>query len=198
MKKIGLGMLLLGALVLAGCANKTANNNSGAENKKETAQTEKGKENSGIISSIKDAMDSGKIMECVYTVKNGMGPGKDITSKAYIQGKKHKTFVEMNDKKTVSIFDGETIYMWVEGEKTGTKIKQKCPEEISALTPKEKTGAEVSLDNKISQEEVFKNVMDVKCENAGGVDFSAPSDVEFTDQCEVMKEMTSSVKKYQQ
>jgi hypothetical protein len=187
-----------GVLIFAGCGNKVAVNNSESKNKNEVAQTESKTEKSGIINSIKDAMNLGKTMECTYTIKDGMGPGKDIVSKTYIQGKKYKASNEMDGKKTLSLFDENAIYTWTEGEKTGTKMEQKCLDEISAAAPKEeKTGAETPLDDKISEGDAFKDAMDVKCEDASGADFSVPADIIFTDQCEMMKGMMENLKKYQ-
>ena len=190
MKKWKLAAMAAGVLLLAGCG---CSKNSASNQSESKSPVQQESEKGGIISSIKDAMNLGKSMECTYTVKNGMGEGEDIISKAFIQGKKYKAINEMDGKTTISLFDGEVIYTWTEGEKTGTKMDQKCLDEISASAPKEKFGAEAPLDDKISKEDAFKDAMDVKCEDASGADFSVPSDIVFADQCQQMKDMMKSL-----
>lgn len=198
MKTWKLAAVAVGVIFLAGCGNKAAENKQGAETQSENKQaaeikTETQSQEGGIINSIKDAMNLGKTMKCTYSMK--AGGGNDFVSVAYIQGKKYKATNEMAGRRTISLFDEKTIYTWVEGEKTGTKMEMSCMEELSKSTPEkeEKTGVEAPLDSKVSDEEAFKNAMDVKCEDASNVDFSVPSDVIFTDQCEMMKGMMDKI-----
>jgi hypothetical protein len=187
MQKMKMAVLAAGILILAGCGNKAVDNSAGEAKDAGAAKTESKKESGGIISSIKDAMNLGKTMECTYTIKDGMGPGKNLVSKSYVQGKKYMGENEKDGKTTIRLFDGEATYSWTKGEKTGTKMEQKCLDEISAAAPKVEADESLIPDDKISQEKTLEDATDVDCKDASGVDFSVPSDVIFTDQCEIMK-----------
>ena len=45
----------------------------------------------------------------------------------------------------------------------------------------------------ITDEEFFENSTDVSCEPYSGADFSVPSDIVFTDQCEMLKNMLKNI-----
>ena len=186
MKKIKLAALLLGVLVLAGCGNKAVNNSTGSavENKNNV-----GAEKGGVVSSIKDAMGLGKSMKCAYRFKGEAG---DITSTAYINGKKYKAESNVMGKKQIVIFDETAMYSWAEGEKTGMKMTKVCMAEMEKNIPKAEGGKEPMADS-ITDEEFFENSTDVSCEPYSGADFSVPSDIVFTDQCEMLKNMLKNI-----
>lgn len=188
MKKILLGIFVLGAVVLvSGCAKKT-NPEPGPKGTGEEQKTE-----GRIISSIKDAIGLGKKMECTYTYKSGE---ETITTKAYIEGKKYKGESEFMGKKQLMVFDGETMYSWSESEKKGTKWSQSCMEEINKENEPEKNSdiSKPTEDEIKDASEAFKDAMDVKCTDVASIDFSVPSDIEFSDMCQQLKEMQEKFK----
>ncbi|HRY82951.1 MAG TPA: hypothetical protein P5232_04630 [Candidatus Moranbacteria bacterium] len=186
MKKMKIAVLAAGILLLAGCGNKVANNFTGSavENKNGA-----GVETSGVISSIKDAMGLGKAMKCEYRFK---GEGGDITSTAYVNGKKYKAESTVMGKKQIVIFDETAMYSWAEGEKTGMKMAKTCMEEMEKNIPKAQGGQEPIADS-ISDEEFFENSTDVSCLPYSGTDFSIPKDIVFTDQCQMLKDMMKNI-----
>ncbi|MFZ2975024.1 MAG: hypothetical protein WA055_00140 [Candidatus Moraniibacteriota bacterium] len=190
MKKTKVVLLAVGILLLAGCGNKPADKagEMKAENKS-SVTTETKAEKGGVISSIKDAMGLGKEMKCAYKFKGEAG---DITSTAYVNGKKYKAESTVMGKKQIVIFDEEAMYSWAEGEKTGMKMTTVCMKEMEKNIPKDQGGSEPMADS-ISDEEYFDNATDVKCEAYSGTDFSIPKDITFTDQCEMLKNMMNNL-----
>jgi len=177
-----------GILLLAGCGNKPADKTGekGVKNKN-GVMTETQAEKGGVISSIKDAMGLGKAMKCEYKFK---GEGGDITSTAYVNGKKYKAESTVMGKKQIVIFDETTMYSWGEGEKTGMKMEKTCMEEMNKNLPK---GDTTSTPNIKTDEEFFDDATDVSCVPYSGADFSVPTDVIFTDQCEMLKGILNSM-----
>ncbi|MFA6160183.1 MAG: hypothetical protein WC678_03820 [Parcubacteria group bacterium] len=190
MKKTKVVLLAVGILLLAGCGNKPADKAGevGKENKNDVA-TETKAEKGGVISSIKDAMGLGKEMKCAYKFKGEAG---DITSTAYVNGKKYKAESTVMGKKQIVIFDETAMYSWAEGEKTGMKMTKVCMEEMEKNIPKTQGGQEPATDS-ISDEEFFENSTDVSCMPYSGADFSVPTDITFTDQCEMLKGILNSM-----
>lgn len=187
MKKIKIATLVVGAIILAGCGNKAMENSNGAKTKTEEKSTV-----SQMITSVTDAMKSGKTMKCTYKTTAKESDFETIT---YVKGNKYMTennVVGVNQK---MIFDGETTHSWGEGQKQGMKMTKDCMEEMesSALENEEYQ----SKTSGLTEEQDFESAVDVKCEEVSDVDFSIPSDVEFVDQCEmlkdVMKNMSSSI-----
>ena len=72
-------------------------------------------------------------------------------------------------------------------------MENACLEELSKSAPEKETGSKEPLDDEFSKEEDFEDAMDVKCEDASGVDFSVPADVDFKDQCEMMKNVMKNI-----
>lgn len=176
MKKIALGTLVIAfALTLSACGEK-------AQEKKPAGEMMKEK-SSGVISSIKDAMGMGKKMKCTYKMKNAGGEFEAVT---YIEGEKYKSETAAMGMKMAAVYDGEDMYTWQEGQKTGMKMTKACQEEMEAMD----TGEEMEEQEEMKVGvEAFDGAMNVDCEAASSIDFSVPSDIEFTDQCAMMKQM---------
>jgi hypothetical protein len=182
MKKTLAGIVLVGAVfVLSGCGLKAPAVESGAKSENPTGGS--------VVSSIKDAVGLGTKMKCTY--REVIGQEKSATdSIVYIEGKKYKAtssaYIEGKARVQNVIFDGETSFIWTDGEKTGIKMTMKCIEEFNASLPQD---AQNKIKNDIanSPEAQFKDAADSSCVPFSGADFSIPADVAFTDQCEMMK-----------
>lgn len=191
MTKTKIALVAVGVMLLAGCGNKAVENNSSQE-QTEASKMETPVQKGGVINSIKDAMGLGETMKCVYT--DTIDGGRHV-SEAYVKGNKYKSTNEENGKKMVSLFDGTTMYSWIEGEVKGTKMAINCLEDL----PKpESDKVNASDDNNVPEpkekpEDEFDNAMDVKCEPASGVEFNPPTDITFADQCEMMKNMMKNI-----
>jgi len=191
MKTIKIAALAAGVLLLAGCGNKAAQKatDTGADNTGATKTEEKGTL-SDAITSIKDAMASGKAMKCSYTIKNK--EGGDIVSTMYVDGKKYAGTTNVAGIVQHMVFDETAMYSWSEGQKTGMKMATACSEELAAKAPKSQND-NAPTPQSTDPAKTFDNALDVKCEPSTGGDFTVPSDIKFTDQCEMMKNLQKNI-----
>lgn len=183
MKKTKIILFAAGLLLLAGCGNKPQDNSGTVEKNK----TEKEDSGGGIVSSIKDAMNLGKNMECVYTTEVD---GKEIKSVMQTDGKNFKSTSEIDGKKMYSIMKDEVLYSWGEEMPMASKIEMSCIKELEKGMPK-KEGEESKIKDPM---EAFDEATDVSCKPTASVDLSIPTDVQFQDMCEMMKGMANSFK----
>lgn len=163
----------------AGGSNVLNQDTAGAE--EETTEGE-----GGLVDKLKNAISSGKKMKCTYKMADGNGETEVIT---YLQGDKYKTEILIGEMRTMSVFDGEAMYSWVLGQKVGTKMTMDC---IDSLDTKGETVADIRGENIPEGEgdefvETLLDAQNLSCVDADEVDFSIPSDVNFSDQCEMLK-----------
>lgn len=197
MKKLSfitLGLFL--ALILSGCGSvqKSNDNNNKTNSELEELGFQENQNNgakesgeNGIVAKIKNAISAGKKMKCTYKMSDESGDTEVIT---YIQGDKYKTEIILGQMKTLSIFDGDVMYSWSEGQKTGTKMEMDC---IDSLDIKGETESEAVTENAVATEDqddfvkTLSEADNLNCEDAGDVNFDVPSDITFVDQCEMLK-----------
>jgi len=178
MKKILLGSLVVAfALTLSACGSKTQEQNQAGEMEKQI-----GKEGMKMTASIGEAMKSGKKMKCTFKIKAG---NDEMESVSYFDGEKYRSESKVMNMNQIAVFDGENMYSWSEGQKSGMKFSKECADEMEEMNTEESQPQE---EVKIGAE-AFDGAMDVKCEEVSSIDFSIPTGVEFTDQCEMMKQM---------
>lgn len=148
---------------------------------------------STVIDSIKSAMGLGKAMQCTYTVAEG---GKGVSSSVIVNGEKFKSVTEVGGRKMHGLFDGEAQYVWTEGEKQGFKMSKGCMDELKAGLP---AGSEANPATAGVKDlsEGFDMAKNVTCEAAPAADLSVPTDVEFADQCEMMRQSLEMMKNVQ-
>jgi hypothetical protein len=192
MKKIILlTVILLVVITFSGCNDKKSSEQT--ENIAEEIASQKSietnsQENGGILNSIKDAISSNKKMECIYVSSED---GLNAEIKTYIQGDKYKTEFLMDGKKNNSIFDGKISYSWEEGSKQGVKIDMECfdslDDGVDINNFKEVEDVEVVQESDNEPMDIFDGAQDVNCQNTGDIDFSIPQDINFIDQCEMLK-----------
>ena len=193
MKKFKIALVAAGTLILAGCGNQVATNNNqpGVQTQNTpTADVEKGADNSGggIISSIKDAIASGKAMKCTYTIKTGT---TDFTTTVYINGKNYRTQTQVAGKTENMLFSEDAMYLWAQDQKQGTKITTSCSEELAKNAPKTDNANVPAPDS--SGQKTFDSATNVSCVPDNGGDFTVPADVTFADQCESLKNVMKNI-----
>jgi len=181
MKKILLGTLVVAfSLTLSACGNKTQN---------QAGEMEKqiGKEGMKAIASIGEAMKSGKKMKCTFKIKTG---DEEMESVSYFDGQKYRSESRVMNMNQIAVFDGENMHSWQEGQKNGMKMTKACSEELQVQNRERNQGEETQNREEMRiGEEAFDGAMDVKCEEVASIDFSIPANVEFTDQCQMMKQL---------
>lgn len=137
-----------------------------------------------------------KALKLAEIIKNGGTANCKITNIAdnssteiFVNGKKMK-FVGTDTgqgKKGMMINDGEFIYTWSDGDKTGVKLSAAVP----TGTP---TGAPVDTDTDkqaAMYDDESKYKMDCKAGVVIATEFTPPVDVKFTDLSEMMKAVPS-------
>lgn len=199
---------LLLALVLGGCSKggeeKTIGEqdpNSAKESQQLTGEIATGgenepKEEGNILNKLKSAVTSGKKMKCVYKIEN---EGKSTEIVSYMQGDKYRSEIDMGAIKTRSVFDGDVMYSWTEGQKQGMKMTMDCMESLGGETAAgDNKEEEIALKDGDDFVESLKDAQNLSCEDADDIDFSIPSDIEFTDQCEMLKSQQELMEKFKQ
>lgn len=140
-------------------------------------------EKNGIISSIKDAMGLGQKMRCTYTAPDAKGA--PVTSTIAVDGQKYKFTSDSKGEKLYGLFDGETQYTWTTGTtKQGWKMTKACMEELSKSVP---TSNGAAPETPQDAQKSFANAENVQCVPSASEDFTVPTDVNFVDQCEMMR-----------
>ena len=195
MKKVlTLGALVAVTLVFSGCGKQTqempAEDLSSGQMVKENV-IEK------AINTVQDAMISGKRMKCTYTINNATEEGGAVTSEVYLDGERNKSITEAAGMgKIYSFYNGEDVYTWNEQTKSGMKINNECYADF-ATGDEEVDTEEETEEVAANPVNVFNNAFDVKCEEVGNVDWSLPEDVEFIDQCEMLKGQMNQIQNIQ-
>ncbi len=192
-KTIGVGIIILGVTIFAGCGKEDSQLNKAKDNM--TAKIEKGKkmakEGKGFMGGLKEAMKSGVVMKCVTNNEGG-----DWVT--YIKDKDFKSEGKTPEgEEMITISKNEVIYTWEKNKKKGYKIDTKCMEDFQ----KDLGISNITNDFKIKKEFKFENLEKdekdgkLKCTPSANVNFSVPKGIEFIDQCEMMKKQMSGMKK---
>lgn len=144
-----------------------------------------------LIGSIKDAMGLGKKMACSYPSTDGT----NASSTVFIDGQKIKFMTAVNGETMYGLFDNDTQYTWTSGEKKqGMKMSKTCLEEIKNLVPQQ---AQSDNSPQTQNYQSFENMQNVNCVEANNTeDFSLPTDITFTDQCEMMRKAMQGMNQF--
>lgn len=187
-KKVSVLLLVVSLVVLSGCTKKQ-------EGVNETKQEQKQEQTNGesFSGSLKQLLGMGKKVVCSFEYKDP--EGKSLTSgTVYIDGVRNRSEIKIKaegdegneelNMNVISISDGKTGYMWNDGQKTGTKFD---------IAEMEKTGEEAREQNQ-NQQDIQKNFeekYDYKCKDwrVDESKFNVPTDVEFVDMMEQVKQM---------
>lgn len=191
-----IGLVIVAVLLVGGFLYWNSRGGDSAAMKEETGGTMSlssdslgtAKEESKVVSSIKDAMGLGRKMQCTYAI----GDDKAIQATVLVDGEKFKSTTVMKDMTVHGLFDGETQYTWTDKEKQGSKMSKACLDkmtarfqDMSADASKKESAAAPSVQD---LREGFDGLKDVQCQAASAVDFSLPKDVSFVDQCAMIEQ----------
>ncbi len=203
MKTIFKGGTLIGLValtfVLVGCGNKTnplesakENINAKIEDGKELVETGKkiANEKQSMVGGLKEAMKRGVTMKCVTDSADGHWV-------IYTNGKNSRTEGTTADgHEMVILAKDKVVYTWDKKTKKGQKVDKDCMDDFQ-----KNMGMDTSEMMKDDFEEFTPEKMEIKekdgslkCVPSTKADFSVPSDVEFTDQCEMLKKQMSGLK----
>ena len=142
---------------------------------------------------IKDAITGGQKLKCSYKITEGEGAGTE--SVYYVQGKKFRSSFTADGETFNSVSDGEVVYSWSTKTNQGTKMNITCMEDLAKSAPQTQGTANDQFDYE-APEEFVDDQSDIRCESVSDVDFSVPSNINFTDACAEMKKVFESLSKY--
>jgi len=198
-KTIILGVIMISTIFLGGCGkeieikeNEISSNKINSDEIKNDKGEDTGNVNNSEVSNIegnmlnklKSAISSGKKMKCTYKMNDEDAEMEIIT---YVQGDKYKTETNFGQMKTISIFDGDVMYNWSVGHKTGTKMTMDCMNSLDVDVQENKEAeSDIPKDEEdfVDSLEAAKNL---QCESFDDASFDIPNDIEFADQCEMLK-----------
>jgi hypothetical protein len=191
MKKALLVLPIIAAtILLAGCGKNPAQN----ENQNQTAQQIENTNQDKAVNSIQEAFNSGKKMKCVYSSTDN---GKTYQGQMYIDsnGGKFETVNIVNNQSSYSLFDGESFYTWSGDLKSGMKMSKQCVEDLKNSAPNKGVPLPASATDNPS--DFDKNATDVKCETVDEINLTPPAEINFTDNCEMLKKSMEMMKQGQ-
>ena len=155
------------------------------EETKLVTPTEKG----SLLGNALEAFKSGEKMKC--SVRAADGSETSFSS----EGKKFKSVAMVNGSGYATIFDGTTYYSWDDKTKQGVKFTEACMKDFTETFAKNAPkDSPVQSNPADTPENVLKDTANTSCESVAMIDFSVPSDINFLDQCETMKQTQELLK----
>ena len=150
----------------------------------------------GLTETAKEVILKESESMCQYDALDG---AQRVKVTAYIEGEKYRTDFILDNRRNSSVFTGETIYSWIDGEVIGTKISLNCLKELKQrgedIDPF--NSEELNIDEDVEDgnfPDIFEEAIGIRCEKTEKIDLTIPSEVEFIDQCEFLKEQQDLIK----
>jgi hypothetical protein len=135
----------------------------------------------GILSDLSAAISAGVGYKCTYTYQ-------DITTESFVKGKKFLSKSNVNGQTGNALSDGVWMYSWSDGQQQGFKFN---------LADMQKNAQATQGGQKTpSMDEIAQSASHVQCVPATLIDsqFNPPSDVEFKDMGEMLKQIQAMQK----
>lgn len=177
---IGVGVIIVIAL-LAGFFMRNKNTAEVKDNMGKTLPEQEAAQPQGMQNTLKGLLGLGQSQTCTYNVGEGLG-----TSTVYVAGGKMRTdtLVKTGTSDFVShtIMDGQSVYSWMDGQKTGYKM------DFASMQGNTMKGDV----NNSGQANIDPNKQfDFKCSrwSVDNSKFALPTGVEFTDMTKMMQDM---------
>ncbi|MDH4330886.1 MAG: hypothetical protein OEV93_05030 [Candidatus Moranbacteria bacterium] len=192
MKKVLLvTIMIFSVMILSGCFKKAAKE----QGKEEGVQVQEQEQKQEMKSEMERAMEmirSGNRVMCQYRV---MSEGQENVMTTYVEGKRYRMQMQFGEGEMNSVFDGENMHTWMKGQSQGTKMSMQCQKELGGEQAIDETQEEAEMSEDV--EDVFFGAFNIKCENVNNIDFSVPKNVQFVDQCEMLRQQREMIKKMQ-
>ncbi len=196
MKKASLVIMMVCVFALSGCGMAQKKNNNEKPSAMDTVKDMADDKTGGMMSKIETAMKTGAQIKCTHTDAD---EGNGVV---YIKGKKYRAEYTMKEEgkemHIISICDGEKMYTWSDEDKShGMQFSLKCQEEMMEKAGVAQTTGEFDFTDAegLMDELKEKGEGETHCTvDVSAVDYTAPKDVEFVDQCEVFKQMMENAR----
>jgi len=167
---------------------------SGCGSKANEEKTQNDQKESFVETSLKEIAMLNKTMKCDLSIKDDISGGA-YKQTMYIDGNQYRidTEIEFNQPEMEKISyhmisDGENIYTWNEGQKTGLKMNIV---EMSNMGEEYKENADLAEAGKIDLEQKFDFNCQPWSKDAGTL--NPPSNIEFNDYLKQIKSFTESL-----
>lgn len=139
------------------------------------------------IQTLKDAFSSSLQLKCTYTSDEFDGE-----STVYISPDgKFKSEYKSADGNFTSLYDKENYYTWSDQTLEGAKFNEECLSDLETSTGE----TPIDTDNIVSMDDLDQDI-NANCSVATGEDFTPPSDISFTDYCELMQNLTNTLNQF--
>ncbi len=190
-------MLCLATMLFSGCFNDQADTQAyDISGMTEEITSEENAENQPKITFIDFAksIELKEKMECDYKVVDEETK-KTLKAKIYVEGDVYRSITWESDDKVYSVFDGEVFYGWSDRSKKGFSMASSCAEEFEQNTVDIESDGDVDLDTYKTSSELFDEKVSMNCKESSFVDLSIPDDIDFVDQCELLKQQRDAIEK---
>jgi predicted small lipoprotein YifL len=208
MKNIAIiSLVFVLGFALAGCGKNKA---APANQNQQTNQTqESGGENNKMGKKISDVMKQGQYvgkqiaealqrnerLKCTYKVSSD---DEEMLTEVYMEGEKYRSKMTSGGEEINVIYDGKVHYNWTASTKKGMKMESSCLEELQTPDePEQVEDVDLDIDQYKTTDEILQEEVEMSCDKTGPIDFSPPSDVDFMDQCEMLKKQMEMVEQMQ-
>lgn len=140
------------------------------------------------------SIDKEELIECDYKVIDD-DTKQGLKAKVYIKGEKYKSITWKSDDREYSIFDGDTFYVWSARTKQGYKMGSSCANVFGNFVVEGEGDGDFDLDTFKTSKELFDEGASMNCMETEYVDLSIPGEIEFVDQCELLKKQKELIEK---
>ena len=208
MKKILIfSLLIVVGFAFAGCGKKQSNE-SGQNQKTSQSQQAEGENNKAgkklsdvmkqgeyVGKQIQEALQRKERLKCTYRISDNE---EEMLTEVYMEGEKYRSKMTDGKEEMISIFDGKVHYNWTTSTKKGMKMDSSCLEELQVPDDAEQVeDIDQEIDSYKTTDEILDQELEMSCDKTGTIDFAPPTDVEFIDQCEMLKKQMQMVEQMQ-
>ncbi len=174
-------LLMISVLFLSGCKND------------EDKGTNVSPERSSNISSkkkfnLKNLLQKETPIKCVANIEGG----KSVT---YIKGNEMKTETTIGDTTMISVIKDKDMFSWKKGDSTGQKMNQDCMKELQNKYGQKNDAND--FNSAIQKIESKESAGKITCEPVSKIDLNIPTNINFTDQCKILKEQMQKTEQIQ-
>ncbi len=141
------------------------------------------------VNSLREAMALGRAMRCTYTTPEEQG---FVSATTVIEGERYSAEIQFGGTTTHALYDGQTQYVWTDGNTTGFRIEKACLEDLKNTLPETERAPEIT-----DPSEDFDAAQNVSCTPEKQADFRPPAAIAFTDQCAFLRQSIDAARDFE-
>lgn len=182
--------IVLASLLLTACLPSQPKNNQENQTKNEETKSGQANGDENITGNLKSLLGMNKSLKCTWSMNDEGIKNEGVT---YVKGNKSRSEMkteipEQGEMNVISITDGEWFYSWDTKTKQGTKMKLTEMETEIAEAPESNND---QGETEMNYEQMMEQNINYQCQatNIDDVMFVPPTDAQFVDLTESLKEM---------